>query len=86
VELPAELFLVDPEYTLPLAREVVRYASQLKKPITRLYVTHYHPGHLLGAATFGAPLLALDSVTEKLGIAHRRNSTLTPFWRATHTS
>lgn len=66
VELPSELFVIDAQYTLPLAREVVLYASRLKKPITRLYVTHYHPDHLLGAAAFSAPLFALDSVAEKI--------------------
>lgn len=72
VELPSELFVVDAQYTLPLAYEVVRYASQLKKPITRLYVTHYHPDHLLGAAAFSAPFFALDSVAEKIGKAGDR--------------
>src|SRR5262249_7773733 len=48
------------------ARQVAGYAAELKKPITRLYVTHYHPDHLLGAAAFDAPLFALGSVAEKI--------------------
>src|SRR5262245_65904292 len=67
IELPSQLFVVDAQYTLPNAREVGRYAADLKKPITRLYVTHYHPDHLLGAAAFKAPMFALDSVTAKIG-------------------
>jgi glyoxylase-like metal-dependent hydrolase (beta-lactamase superfamily II) len=72
IELPSQLFIVDAQYTLPLAREVARCANALKKPLTRLYVTHYHPDHLLGAAAFDAPLYALESVTEKIGNAGDR--------------
>lgn len=66
MEFPEQLFVVDAQYTLPFAKEVVRYAAGLKKPITRLYVTHYHPDHLLGASAFDAPLSALSSVAEKI--------------------
>lgn len=66
VEFPSQLFVVDAQYTLPFAKEVVHYATGLKKPITRLYVTHYHPDHLLGASAFDAPLSALSSVAEKI--------------------
>ena len=31
-----------------------------------MYVTHYHPDHLLGAAEFAAPVFALRSVAEKI--------------------
>ena len=72
VELPTELLVVDAQYTLPFAHEVVRYAAPLGKPISRLYVTHYHPDHLLGAAAFDAPLYALESVAEKIGKAGDR--------------
>lgn len=66
VEFPSQLFVVDAQYTLPFAREVDRYAVGLGKPLTRLYVTHYHPDHLLGAAAFDAPLFALESVAAKI--------------------
>jgi glyoxylase-like metal-dependent hydrolase (beta-lactamase superfamily II) len=46
--------------------------DELRKPLTRLYVTHYHPDHLLGAAAFDAPLFALDSVAEKIRAAGDR--------------
>ena len=59
-EFPTQLFVIDAQYTLPFAREVNRYAATLGKPLTRLYVTHYHPDHLLGAAAFDAPLFALE--------------------------
>jgi len=72
IELPSQLLVVDAQYTLPYAREVARYAAEQKKPLTRLYVTHYHPDHLLGAAAFDAPLFALASVVDKIGAAGDR--------------
>jgi glyoxylase-like metal-dependent hydrolase (beta-lactamase superfamily II) len=72
IELPSQLLVVDAQYTLSFAREVVRYATGLNKPLTRLYVTHYHPDHLLGAAAFDAPLYALESVAGKIDQAGDR--------------
>ena len=72
VELPSQLFIVDAQYTLPLANEVARYAAGLGKPIHRLYVTHYHPDHLLGAAAIDAPIYALQQVAEKIAAAGNR--------------
>jgi glyoxylase-like metal-dependent hydrolase (beta-lactamase superfamily II) len=67
IEFPSQLFVIDAQYTLPNAREIVRYARGLRKPMTRLVVTHYHPDHILGAAAFDVPLYALGSVAEKIG-------------------
>jgi glyoxylase-like metal-dependent hydrolase (beta-lactamase superfamily II) len=72
IELPTSVLVVDAQYTLPYAREVARYAETLKKPLSGLYVTHYHPDHLLGAAAFDAPLYALPSVAEKIAKAGDR--------------
>jgi glyoxylase-like metal-dependent hydrolase (beta-lactamase superfamily II) len=72
IELPSQLFVIDAQYTLPFAREVAGYAARLEKPLTRLYVTHYHPDHLLGAAAFDAPLFALESVAAKIAKAGDR--------------
>jgi glyoxylase-like metal-dependent hydrolase (beta-lactamase superfamily II) len=66
VETAAELVVVDAQYTLIYAREVVAYAATLGKPITRLYVTHFHPDHLLGAAAFSTPMYALASVAARI--------------------
>jgi glyoxylase-like metal-dependent hydrolase (beta-lactamase superfamily II) len=67
IELPSQLLVVDAQYRLSYAREVMRYAAALEKPLNRLYVTHYHPDHLLGAAAFGTPLVTLESVAGKIG-------------------
>jgi glyoxylase-like metal-dependent hydrolase (beta-lactamase superfamily II) len=66
IELPTQLLAVDAQYMLPFAREVVEYGVSLGKPITRLYITHYHPDHLLGAAAFRAPIYALAEVRAKI--------------------
>jgi glyoxylase-like metal-dependent hydrolase (beta-lactamase superfamily II) len=66
IEFPSQLFVVDAQYTLPFAREVARYAADIGKPVNRLYVTHYHPDHLLGAEVFDAPMFALDAVVNKI--------------------
>jgi glyoxylase-like metal-dependent hydrolase (beta-lactamase superfamily II) len=66
IEFSSQLFVIDAQYTLPNAREVVRYARGLRKPMTRLIVTHYHPDHILGTTDFDVPLYALDSVAEKI--------------------
>ena len=66
VEFSSQVFVVDAQYTLPLAREVAEYAAKLGKPVRRLYVTHYHPDHLLGAAAFDVPLYTLPGVADKI--------------------
>jgi glyoxylase-like metal-dependent hydrolase (beta-lactamase superfamily II) len=66
IELSSQLLVIDAQYLLPYAREVFSYALQLQKPITRLYISHYHPDHLLGAAAFSAPIYALAEVSAKI--------------------
>src|SRR5215469_11009272 len=66
VELPSQLMVIDAQYLLPHAREVLAYADQLHKPIARLYISHYHPDHLLGAVAFSAPIYALAEVSAKI--------------------
>jgi glyoxylase-like metal-dependent hydrolase (beta-lactamase superfamily II) len=72
VELSSHLLVVDAQYTLPLASEVAHYARGLNKPLSRLYFTHYHPDHLLGAGAFDAPMYTLSSVADKIVAAGDR--------------
>ena len=51
---------------MPLASEVTHYARSLNKPLSRLYLTQYHPDHLLGAGAFDAPMYTLSSVADKI--------------------
>lgn len=66
IELPTQLIAIDAQYTLPYARAVLGYARTLGKSVTRLYVSHYHPDHLLGAAAFPVPIHALPEVKAKI--------------------
>src|SRR5215469_9666971 len=66
VELRTQLIAIDAQYMIPYAKEALAYTATLGKPITRLYVTHYHPDHLLGAAAFGLPIHALPEVKAKI--------------------
>ena len=72
IEFATQLVVVDAQYMLPFAKEVVSYAATLGKPITRLYLTHYHPDHILGAAAFSAPIYALGEVQAKIEAAGDR--------------
>ena len=66
IEFPTQLIVIDAQYMLPYAQEVVSYAQTLKRPIKRLYISHYHPDHLLGAVAFRAPIYALQEVKAKI--------------------
>ena len=66
VEFPTQLFVIDAQYKIKYAEEVAAYAANLAKPITRLYVTHFHPDHILGAAAFNMPVTALAEVKSKI--------------------
>ncbi len=66
IELPDQIIAFDGQYLLPYAQEAVDYAKTLNKPITRLYVSHYHPDHILGGEAFGAPMYALAPVKAKI--------------------
>ena len=66
VETQHALVVVDAQYMLSYAHEVTAYAAALGKPIERLYLTHFHPDHILGAEAFACPLFALDAVTKKI--------------------
>jgi glyoxylase-like metal-dependent hydrolase (beta-lactamase superfamily II) len=66
IELATQTIVIDAQYTLVYGRDVVDYANTLGKPISRLYITHYHPDHILGAAAFPAPVHALAEVKDKI--------------------
>jgi glyoxylase-like metal-dependent hydrolase (beta-lactamase superfamily II) len=69
IELATQLIVIDAQYSLTYTQEVVNYTDGLGKPITRLYITHYHPDHLLAALAFSAPIYALAEVKAKIEAA-----------------
>jgi len=52
IETEESLVIIDPQLFLPHAQEVRAYAESLDKPIDRLFITHGHSDHTLGAAVF----------------------------------
>jgi glyoxylase-like metal-dependent hydrolase (beta-lactamase superfamily II) len=66
VETETALIVVDAQYMLSYAHEVTAYAAGLGKPISRLYLSHFHPDHILGASAFSCPIYALSAVAAKI--------------------
>jgi glyoxylase-like metal-dependent hydrolase (beta-lactamase superfamily II) len=66
VELNSQLLVIDTQWALPYAAEALEFASALKKPITRVYVSHDHPDHWFGSASFGAPIYSLQSTRDAI--------------------
>jgi glyoxylase-like metal-dependent hydrolase (beta-lactamase superfamily II) len=64
IELPSQVVLFDAQLTPGYAREVLKIAVGLGKPLTRLYISHAHPDHFVGAALVEAPSYALAPVKE----------------------
>ncbi len=52
VETPNELHIIDTQFLQDFAKEARAYADGLGKPIRRVYLSHYHPDHLLGGSQF----------------------------------
>ncbi|RPF38119.1 MBL fold metallo-hydrolase [Streptomyces sp. TLI_185] len=66
IETPARIIAIDAQLLPVYADEVVAYAGGLGKPLERLIVTHAHPDHYNGAASFGVPVHALPAVREQI--------------------
>jgi glyoxylase-like metal-dependent hydrolase (beta-lactamase superfamily II) len=66
VETETALIVVDAQYMLSYAHEVTAYAAGLGKPIRRLYLSHFHPDHILGASTFSSSIYTLETVATKI--------------------
>jgi glyoxylase-like metal-dependent hydrolase (beta-lactamase superfamily II) len=61
IELPTQVIAFDAPLTLEYAAEVLAVAEQIGKPVTRLYISHAHPDHFVGASAFTAGTYALAS-------------------------
>jgi len=66
IETPSRVVVVDAQFVLAYADEVVAYAQGLGKPLDRVIITHAHPDHYNGAARFGAPVHALSVVRDQI--------------------
>ena len=50
IELASQVVLFDAPLTEAYAGEVLALAGSLRKPVTRLYISHAHPDHFAGFA------------------------------------
>lgn len=67
VESANSLLLVDTLQLKPHAEEFKQYVRSLEKPVSRVIVSHYHPDHWFGAASFAEyPLYALGEVIDRI--------------------
>jgi len=52
IETPNELHIIDTQFLQNIAKEARSYVDSLAKPISGVYLSHWHPDHLLGASQF----------------------------------
>lgn len=64
IEFKTQLFVVDGQFFAPYAADLKEYVARLRKPVTRIYVSHDHPDHYLGMgeAFADVPVYALPDV------------------------
>ncbi|NDJ61326.1 MAG: MBL fold metallo-hydrolase [Chloroflexi bacterium] len=62
IETDNQLVLVDVQQLRPFAAELAAYVDSLGKPVERIYLSHEHPDHWLGAENFDAPFISTDAI------------------------
>lgn len=58
IETANSVVVVDAQLLAPFSAEAAAYAASLGKPIDRVILSHEHPDHWFGAASFDAPFVA----------------------------
>lgn len=67
IETSNKLLLIDTLQLVPHAEELKRYVESLQKPLDRILITHYHPDHWFGAASFKEyPMYAFKGVIDMI--------------------
>jgi len=67
IETDNSLVLIDTLQLVPYANELREYITSLGKPLKKIIITHVHPDHWFGAASFKEyPIYALPEVIEKI--------------------
>lgn len=65
IETENSLVAFDTQFLLPNAQDMRAYATEIGKPIDRVFITHEHPDHFLGSEAFNdLPVFALQEVSE----------------------
>ncbi len=62
IETGNQLVMVDAQLLRGAAFEANAYIESLGKPLERIYVSHQHPDHWVGAENFDAPLISTTGV------------------------
>ena len=63
VETPNELHIIDTQFIQSIAKETRDYADTLGKPVAGIYLSHWHPDHVLGAAQYeGLPFFTTADI------------------------
>jgi glyoxylase-like metal-dependent hydrolase (beta-lactamase superfamily II) len=82
IETPNKLLLIDTLQLKPHADELREYIESLNKPLERIIITHHHPDHWIGAASFeDYPIAAFPEV---IGIINALADYLLGFHRSLH--
>ncbi len=67
IETENSLVAFDTQFLLPNAQDMRDYATEIGKPIDRLFITHEHPDHFLGSEVFNdLPIFALQEVSDAI--------------------
>ena len=63
VETPNQLHIIDTQFIQSIAKETRDYADTLGKPVAGIYLSHWHPDHVLGAAQYeGLPFFTTADI------------------------
>ena len=67
IETDNTLIAFDTQFLLPFAVDMRAYATELGKPIDRVFITHEHPDHFLGSEAFNdLPIFAIQEVSDAI--------------------
>ena len=82
IETPNKLLLIDTLQLKPHADELKLYIDSLNKPLDKILISHHHPDHWFGAASFeGYPISAFPEV---IGIINALADYLLGYHRSLH--
>lgn len=82
IETPNKLLLIDTLQLKPHADELRQYIQSLGKPLERILITHHHPDHWFGAASFEG--YRMEALPETIGIINALADFVLDYHRQLH--